>query len=204
MTEKLLVLRPDGKPAFKLPDGSFQPISGPRDAAVFLLLDCSGSMGAGGKLENACAGSASFAGEAIAKGYAVGIVNFDDQAYLALEPTRDLASITEALSRCVSEGTTNLTAALQLAATKLNEWKGQRVIVIATDGKPNSTSTALSAANEAKRVGITILAQGTDDADEAFLKSIASAKDLAAVVSRKELGSSIARAARLLPPTRQG
>jgi len=54
-------------------------------------------------------------------------------------------------------------------------------------------------AGEAKNAGIEIITIGTDDADEEFLRLLASRKELATKVIREQLGQAIADAAKMLP-----
>jgi len=107
------------------------------------------------------------------------------------------------LQKCLNTidtgGTTNMGRGIRLANAKLIGLSGQLCIVIVTDGMPNSRQNAITLANEAKRAGIEIIAIGTDDADQEFLRQIASRTDLAIKVAHEQLGQAIADSAKMLP-----
>lgn len=167
-------------------------------ATVYLLLDISASMDEA-KLRQAKDGGLSFAEDAIGKGYAVGIVHFSSWASVRTNPTTSLPPIRSGLSEVGLQATTNMAAAINLAGSKLADRQGPRAIVLVTDGYPDSADSALAAAREAKRHDITIIAIGTHDADDDFLKKLATASGLATTVADSELEVAISSAARLLP-----
>ena len=78
------------------------------------------------------------------------------------------------------------------------------MIVIATDGQPDNRSTASGAAEKAKKMGVDIIAVGTDDADSSFLKKLASRSDLGIKVTREHFGKGITQAAKSLPLLKSG
>ncbi len=165
---------------------------------VYLLLDVSGSMDEG-KLRQARDGGISFAEDAVQKGYLVGVIQFSTWARLRVNPTTDRRGIEKGLSQVGLQMTTNMAGAIELATSQFGRSKGQRAVVLVTDGYPNDAAAALAAADQAKRRGITIIAIGTDDADRLFLKKLASASELATTVPNSELKAAITSAARLLP-----
>lgn len=165
---------------------------------VYLLLDISGSMNKG-KLSQAERGGIAFAEDAIAKGYRVGVIQFSTWARIRTEPTTKLGAIRSALSEIGLQATTNMASAIALATRELAEKRESRVMVLVTDGYPDSASSALAAAREAKQHAITIIAIGTEDADRDFLKKIATASELATIVPDSKLEVAITDAARLLP-----
>ena len=80
-------------------------------------------------------------------------------------------------------------------------------MVIVTDGMPNGQGdpmSTLKAGEDAKRNGIDIITIGTDDADQEFLKRLASRKDLGVKVQSKHLEKTITDSVRLLPPAPRG
>ena len=175
------------------------PVSaGQATSSVYLLLDTSRSMEEDDKLSQARSGGRKFATEAIGRNYKVGVVRFSDDAEITAEPSADLAAIERGLS-AYREGGTNMTAAIRLAIAKLSATAGDHAMVLVTDGCPNDQDSTRQAAHDARRRGITIIAIGTDDADRAFLDELASAKELAQRVERRELQAAIADSARLLP-----
>ena len=172
-------------------------------ATAYLLLDVSSSMDER-KLRQAQDGGVAFAADAIGKGYRVGVIQFSSWARLRTEPTKRLGVIRAGLEQAVFQLTTNMASAIELGATQLGGIGGLRAVVLVTDGYPDDAEAALRAAMKAKACGITIIAIGTHDADEDFLKKLATASGLATTVPDSELQVAITSAARLLPSRTSG
>jgi uncharacterized protein YegL len=164
---------------------------------IYVLLDCSGSM-KGKKIDQARQGTIDFARDAIKKEYKVGVIKFSGKAEHLCEPTSDIEEIKNSIKDLRASGSTNLTAALKIAREKLKGIDNPRVIVVATDGMPDSVKGSLVAANAAKDDGIDIITIGTDDADREFLKLLASRSELSAKVSSENLARAIYDASLLL------
>jgi molecular chaperone DnaK len=164
---------------------------------IFIILDCSGSM-KGPKLDQAKVGIIDFAKDAYKKEYQVGFIKFSDRANLLCELTNDIDIIQNSLKGIRAGGSTNLTAAIKMAHSKLKDFKSTRVMVIATDGMPDDIKSSLEEANKAKVEGIEILTIGTDDADTEFLKKLASKAELSAKVSSDRFAQAISSASLLL------
>jgi len=176
------------------------PKAGGEDC-VYLLVECSASM-AGEKLEQARRGSLAFARDALDKGYATGLIQFHQAATLLCQPQREGATLDRCLSNLTTGGLTNMAEAIALGHRQLRQRSGSRAMVVVTDGVangPGDPRASLRAADAAKNDGIDIIAIGTDDADQEFLKRIASRVELGVKVSRKQLEETIASSARLLP-----
>jgi nitric oxide reductase activation protein len=68
-------------------------------------------------------------------------------------------------------------------------------VAVVTDGKPetwsydgkNDVQMALDAASDAKKLGIEVMAVGTDDAEEEFLKKLCSREGLALLCENNQL-----------------
>ena len=171
---------------------------------VYLLLDVSESMDAE-KLRQAKRGALSFAKDAIAKRYEVGVIQFTSWARVKTEPTRKLSAIRAGLSEVGLQAGTNIAFAIELATGALAKTRGLRAMVLVTDGYPDDTTSALAAAKDAKQLhDITIIAIGTEDSDRDFLKKIATASELATTVPDEKLEVAIAKAAGLLPAKTSG
>lgn len=89
-----------------------------------------------------------------------------------------------------------------MAVEALKGVEGERAIVVATDGQPDKVSAALNEAQAAKDAGIDIITIGTDDADQTFLKQLASRADLGRKVAAEKFAEGIASTAQLLPAPR--
>jgi len=166
--------------------------------AVYLVIDCSGSM-IGNKLDQAKKGAINFAKEAHGKGYAVGLIKFDDEAIHLSEPSQDILALSPIVGGLTTNGGTNMSEAIRLATKRLDHKTGSRTMVIVTDGMPNSIEDALHEAEQAKTKGIDIIAIGTDDADREFLAKLATRTDLGIKVAREQFEFGIISTAKMLP-----
>lgn len=164
---------------------------------IYLVIDCSSSMN-GKKLDDVKEGAKDFALSAKAKSYLVGLIKFDSGVTLLTEPQMNLMNIYHKIDGLGTNGTTNMADAIAMASEKLEQKNGTRIMIIATDGMPDNKEKALEAAHQAKKNGIEIIALGTDDADEKFLKKIASSNSLGIKVSNNLLGKAIATTAKML------
>ncbi len=168
---------------------------------VYLLVDCSASM-EGDKLKHAKKGALKFAKDALCKGYFTGLIKFDSSARLVCEPFKDVTNLEKKLIELKIGDTTHMAKAINLAHELLREMQGTRVIVVVTDGMPNGSGdplASLSAGQNAKRNGINIIAIGTDDADQEFLKRLASRAELGIKVPSKQLEKTITNSVKMLP-----
>jgi Mg-chelatase subunit ChlD len=169
-----------------------------RKGIVYLVVDCSGSM-AGSKINQVKKGILEFAQDAIKKEYSVGLIQFNNSTTLICEPKYDIEDLKAYLDKMHTGGSTNMTAAIDMAHKHLSDVKYTRVMVIATDGQPDNKQSALLAGQSAKNDGIEIITIGTDDADQAFLKKLATSQELGNKVSNEQFGKAIASAYLLLP-----
>lgn len=166
---------------------------------TYLLLDFSASMGDEGKLPQLRQGALRFFAEAWKLGYAVGAIGFSRRAEVIQPATRDFARFQRSLDVVRAEGRTAMTKAIRLGARKLRRASGDRALLLITDGMPDRPEAALAAAREARAAGITLIAVGTDGADEAFLAALTGLPELARHVGREDFGSGVERAAVHLP-----
>lgn len=198
-TRKILVLNSENQPvlrAFQASSSSEVPKVG--ELSVFLLLDCSGSM-AGDPLCQMKSGAIDFAESAHKKGYRIGLISFDSMARVLADPTGSLVHLKPKINSLYSTGSTNMTHAIRLGLEKLESFPDLRCIVLITDGSPDDRRSTLQAAQDAKNAGIDIITIGTESADHAFLKEMASARDLALATTTDRLSLKLASTANLLP-----
>jgi len=196
ISQSRVVIRHTGKPVSGVAIG---------EGYVYLVVDCSGSM-LGDKLSQAKRGASNFAKDALAKGYSTGLIRFDSSARLLYEPHRGTSELNRCLDGLEAGDTTHMAKAIHLAHNNLKGRAGARAMVIVTDGMPNGDGdprATLRAGANAKKEGIDIIAIGTDDADQGFLKKLASRKELGVRVSRKQLEQTISSSAKMLPATGQ-
>lgn len=199
---RIIALAPGGKLVIK---GGQHPAlaGGPKGGGqtVYLVFDCSGSM-AGAPLEQVKEGGVDFARTAVGKGYRVGVISFDSQARLRIEATESLPQIERAMNSLQSSGSTNMAHGLELAVGRLEHAGGARCIVLLTDGYPDSPAAALNQAGKAHELGIGIITIGTETADHAFLRKIATTQDLVVSTSTSSLSAKLASTALMLPTSK--
>jgi Mg-chelatase subunit ChlD len=165
---------------------------------VWLVIDRSGSM-YGESIRQAKFGAIDYAKQAVLKNYSVGVIQFDHAVDVVVPPQKEITiSWHNAVSKISAGGSTNLTDALKQAKSRFPSSRVKRIICVITDGMPDNTETALSAAAECKKAGIEIMAIGTDGARQDFLDKLTDMKGIK--VSRDQLQSGISNAARLLLP----
>lgn len=174
------------------------------EAIAYLLVDCSTSMASGNKIDQAKNGAKEFAEDAKTKGYDVGLIKFSNIVTHVCEPQSDVSSLSRCLNELVAMGSTNMAGALSLAFEKLKNEKGRKVAVLITDGEPTEgepdpKEAAIRVALKMKDYGIDLITIGTDDADEGFLKRLATRTNLSVMVKREQLQRGISSAAGLLP-----
>jgi len=171
---------------------------------VYLLIDCSGSMAERDKMAQARRGTVGFAQQAQKKGYAVGVIRFESSAERIVAHESSVNDLEACVNRMVTGGSTNLSDAIHLATQCLSDASGERVMCVITDGYPDDVNTALSAARQAAAEGIDMMALGTDDADDEFLRRLVTRKELQTRVSATQLEQGIVAMVKLLPGPNAG
>jgi len=116
--------------------------SGKAGHLILFVVDASGSMGAGKRMEAVKGSVMNLLQDAYQKRNMVSVIAFRGvEATVLLEPTRSTESAGEALEKLPTGGRTPLPHALQLAAEMLASWakreQTQPFVVILSDGKAN-------------------------------------------------------------------
>lgn len=158
---------------------------------VYLCLDLSASMADPGKMPHLLRGSIRFFYEAWRRGYAVGVIGFGSTARVLSGATRNPLRFQKSITGLMPDGRTAMARALRLAAGRLRRRAGRRVILLITDGMPDSREATLDAAAAARALGIRVIAVGTGRADETFLSALTPRPELARVVSAEGFGEAI-------------
>ena len=161
-----------------------------RGAAV-IALDCSGSM-SGKCFSEAKKGAKGFVDEAFSAGYRVGVVGFGTNAWLQSEISDDREKLKVAIDVMELSGLTDMAGGIEVAQEMLAKNKSENMtIFIMTDGMPDDQEATLHMAELAKIGNCSIMCQGTEGADHAFLKSLASSEELAQMSVPKDLPKSM-------------
>jgi len=146
--------------------------SPPQDIA--LLVDSSGSMS--GIIEHAKQAAYSFL-DRIGSGARVGLISFGDpNAHIRAGLTYNFAELKRKIESLRPSGSTPMAEAITLSDKELLKHEGViNIIVLLTDGEPNSTSETMESARQAKNRGIRIITVGVGGGvDSELLKQIAS------------------------------
>ena len=202
--KQLITLGDDGELFLKSQNGSIQTvknweIKNSNESFVYLIIDCSGSM-TGNKIEQAKRGALDFAEKAFIDEYKVGLISFSDNTTHLCGTTNKVNEIKTGVNSIKIQGGTNLTPAIQEVINRFeNLSKFARAMVIVTDGATMDPLSTLKVADKAKKLGISILTIGTDDADFGFLSKLASDSKLAKKVSSNYLEETISSVAQMLP-----
>jgi Ca-activated chloride channel homolog len=166
---------------------------------VYLLLDHSTSMVVKGKLTELTKGALRFFAEAYLRGYAVGAIGFGSTAHVVSGATRNFHLFQKRVVRLEAEGRTAMAAALRLASWRLRFRRGHRVIMLMTDGQPDSRERTLQAAKMVRAQGIELVIIATSGADSAFLAQLMGVAELDKVTTPEQLEETLADSARTLP-----
>lgn len=142
-----------------------------------------------------------FANKARAQRYLTGLVSFDDQAKIIRHPEEKIP-FTESVAALEVGGSTNMAAGVFVASTTMQDAPGEKAMVIISDGLPNDEEKTIAAAKSAKSLGVRIITIGVPGANDAFLRKIASASDLATLTEFENLGDAMDKAVKLLPAPR--
>jgi molecular chaperone DnaK (HSP70) len=169
----------------------------PERIRVFLLIDVSASM-TGQPLDEAQTAAREFLSKCDFTTTEVGLISFSTVVALQAAATSNVRKLHAAIQRLESEGSTNLTDALEMARGQLVADDRHRYIVILTDGYPDAPESAVEQAGAARRAGIDIVAIGTGDADREYLRRLASS-DQASIFARSgELVQAFGHIARVI------
>jgi molecular chaperone DnaK len=144
--------------------------------SVVLVVDVSGSM-SGRKLDEAKVAVVGFVDvlEGAGLGDRVGLVSFSTGASCLAPIGVDPDSVRRAAQGLSIGGATEMEAGLKAAAKELHDQEGRRIVVLLTDGEPNSAAATMRAREPLVESEVEIIARGVEGADLAFLDELATA-----------------------------
>lgn len=169
----------------------------PQNNVIALLIDTSASM-EGMALAEAMQGARELI-QSLPGSAAVSLVSFNSMATILTRATTDRDALFSAIHSLSANGSTNMTAALELGYEVLREFHSMAILYLVTDGYPNDAPSALKVASCLKELDVRIITLGTEDADHSFLAQLASSQDEARIGTTKTLAADIAALRYLLP-----
>ena len=149
-----------------------------KNADVVLVIDHSGSM-QGQKLTDAKAAAKTFVDRVDLTKDQVGVASFGDGAELDHQLSRTAGTVRTVIDALTASGGTNMSAGINTASQELlsvhRDPNNTPVLILLSDGLPDSRSAASDAARTAKQAGIRIFTIGLGaDVDPALMQDIAS------------------------------
>jgi uncharacterized protein YegL len=188
---------PDDLSWLGLPPTTAELEQGPGLIRVFLLIDVSSSM-SGQPLTEAQNAAREFLSKCDFTTTEVGLISFSTSVIVQAQATSNVRRLHAAIHRLETEGSTNLTDAMELARGQLVADDRRRYIVILTDGYPDAGESAVEQAIAARRSGIEIVAIGTGDADRDYLRRLASSEQASIFARSGELVQAFGHIARVI------
>lgn len=145
---------------------------------VVLALDVSGSM-SGRPLNEVKDATHRFLDVVNLEMNRVGVVEFGSRAAIVSELSSDHSHLDRVVDGMRISGSTNMAAGIETAESLLKDPRRSRCIVLMSDGSPDNSSAAVSAATAAKKHGCLLITVATGNADREFMESIASSSEYA-------------------------
>lgn len=136
-----------------------------RDVPIYagIVLDTSGSMAQGGKLDEAIKGALRFFDQVITSKDRAAVITFADQPSLAVRFTNQQAVLAGGLAGLTATGNTALYDSLIYSLYYFGGIKGKRAIILLSDGKDEgSRRTFADVLDYARRSGVAIYTVGID------------------------------------------
>lgn len=169
---------------------SGQKVEQKKEAPVdlMLLLDISGSMSSD-DVYQAKRASLKLVNEMIDLSvHRMGVISFESRAHLLCHLTHDSNQLRRVITNIPdSGGGTDMVDALQKSENELRNSVNEKVILMMTDGYPNSNSATLNLANRLTRQGYQIYAIGVGSIDFNFLYQMAGRKNTMVIDSMSKL-----------------
>ena len=150
-------------------------------------------------MEGLFRGSLRLFSEARKREYAIGIIKFANRAELLLRASCDAARFEARLRTLEPFGRTAMAQAIRLGTRQLRRRRGDKTLLLVTDGMPDSREATLYAARLARAQGITLIAIGIGHTDEAFLEALTPKPEFAVKVEARQLEQTLGDAAKRLP-----
>ena len=150
--------------------------------AVCLVLDCSNSM-SDGKLDKVKAAATGFVERHENTGDEIALLGFGTAVTVAAPLTTDHSGLRAAIDSFFTDGTTNMSEALQEGLEQLQGSQYATNLLLFTDGEPDNKAATLIAAADCRDQDIKIVAVATGDADITYMGQLTGDPSLVIPVS---------------------
>ena len=190
---------------------------------IILALDMSGSM-SGEPLERAKEAMLGFVGQMDPQNTSIGVLAFSDRTKMVIRPTKNFADVVRSINSleigCVGigndaepftetlselKGTIKAVAMpgfgngiMMSGSSAFSGMTKKQYLVVLTDGYWNNPVTAIDRAHKCHAGGIDVMALGFGDADEDFLKKIASVEKFASMTDLSGLSGAFSKIAKAI------
>ena len=172
---------------------------------AYLAFDMSGSMD-GEPLEEAKRAAHGFLEQTDLGHSSLGVIACSDDTLTKLKASQDARAISRAIMdlECGETGYGNSGDPFEVILKHLKDMKGRRFAIVLADGVWYEREIAIKRARKCHRAGIEIIAIGFGEADEKFLRKIASSDKASFYVPMNKLVNTFSTIARVLQETDGG
>ena len=167
---------------------------------VYLVFDLSYSMG-GEPLREAQKAARRFLRNTDLGHCSLGVIVFSDDTKTTLDASQNARSIERAIDDLETEGTTAARRVFAEIRGRLTDVEGRRFAIVLTDGEWFNPEVAELGARRCHQHGIDVIAIGFGDADEAFLRAIASSDEVSLYTRMSKLVDTFSTIAQVLTET---
>lgn len=163
---------------------------------IYLVIDTSGSMyGSMSEVENA---AIEFLNDLDITSSKIGVVAFNSTTKMISKPTKSYKDIVSAIKEATAYANGCTNEPLSFMLNNFGTLDEKNYIIVLTDGEWNDENTAIASSKALKDKGIEIVAVGIADANEMFLKKIASSSEAALKTDVNSITSSFSSIAQAI------
>lgn len=145
-----------------------------KQSAICLCIDTSGSMNQNGRMLEVISSANKFVDRQDFKSVEIGLVEFDTKAQVKSNLTRSGADLHYQINKLQPGGATSMGLGIDESIKVLDNFKGEKFILLFTDGVPTDGNRSITASQFAASKNIKLICVGTGDSEKPFLERLAS------------------------------
>jgi len=149
-----------------------------KQSAICLCIDTSGSMSQNGRMREAINSANKFVDRQDFKSVEIGLVEFDTNAQIKSKLTRSVADLHYQINKLEPGGATSMGLGIDESIKVLDNFKGEKFILLFTDGEPSDGDRSIIASQFAASKNIKLICVGTGDSQKSFLEKLASSPSM--------------------------